>query len=88
MLVHEIGRLALGTAQIGAQGILCTILSVFDLAGHLIAIQIQFQLFERRNGNTLRLVRYKRKGTCIDLISPGFLQPQDRHAVIVSILML
>ena len=86
LLVHEIGRLALGAAQIGAQGILCTILSVFDLAGHLIAAQTQLQLFKRCNGGFLGFLNIKRAR--IDHISPAFLQPQQHHAVFLPVLIV
>ena len=90
LLVDQVVGAALFLGKIGAQGVRCIIFGVLDFAGHrtAVAIQIQFQLFKRCNGNSLRFLPYKRKGTFIDLISPGFLQPQDRHAVFVSVYIL
>ena len=88
LLVDQVVRAALFLGKIGAQGILCVHFGVFDLAGYLTAIQAQTQLFKRCNGNALRFVRYKRKGVCIDLISPATPQPQQHHAVFVSVYIL
>ena len=89
-LVHQIIGLALGAAQIGAQGIRCTILGVFDLAGHLTAaaIQIQSQLFKWRDRKILGFVLYKRKVTRIDHISPALRQPQEHHAVFLPVIRI
>ena len=88
MLVDQVVRAALFLGKIGAQGILCVHFGVFDLAGYLTAMQAQIQLFKRCNGNSLRFLPYKRKGVCIDLISPATLQPQQHHAVFVSVYIL
>ena len=88
LLVDQVVRAALFLGKIGAQGIRCILFGVLDFAGHLIVAQSQIQLFKRCNGNSLRFVLYKRKGTCVDLISPAFPQPQQHHAVFVSVYIL
>ena len=90
LLIDQVVRTALFLGKIGAQHILCILFGVLDLAGHPIAtvIQCQSQLLKGRNGNTLRFVRYKRKAARIDLISPGFLQPQECYAVFLPILII
>ena len=86
LLVDQVVRAALFLSKIGAQGIPCVHFGVFDLAGHLIASQIQIQLFKRCNGGLLLLQNFK--VARIDLISPAFLQPQKHHAVFVSVHVL
>ena len=88
MLVDQVVRAALFLGKIGAQGILCVHFGVFDLAGYLTAMQAQIQLFKRCNGNSLRFLPYKRKGVCIDLISPATLQPQECYAVFLPVLIV
>ena len=51
-------------------------------------MQAQIQLFKRCNGNSLRFLPYKRKGVCIDLISPATLQPQECYAVFLPVLIV
>ena len=83
ILVHEVGRIALGTAQIGAQCVGRLFGGILHRTGQGVAALGQSQLLKRRNADALLVG--EGQPACIDGIGAAVLQPQDGQTVRLAV---